>query len=82
MHAAVRPALWVAVFLAAVAAGGGSRRHTAQEASTPLRPNVVYIYADDLVLRQLDAVVTREHRRAHIREWEFVDSRVLPGTQP
>ena len=34
------------------------------------------------LLRRLDAVVAREHRRAHIREWEFVDSRVPPGTQP
>jgi hypothetical protein len=48
MHAAVRPAYWVAVFLAVAAAGGSPGRHTAQDASTPLRPNVVYIYADDL----------------------------------
>jgi arylsulfatase A len=34
------------------------------------------------VLRELDAIVTREHRRAHIREWEFVDSRLPPGTEP
>jgi arylsulfatase A len=34
------------------------------------------------VLRRLEAVVTREHRRAHIREWEFLDSRVPPGTRP
>ena len=82
MHAAVRPAYWVAVFLAAAAAGGSPGRHAAQDTSTSSRPNVVNIYADDLVLRRLDAVVTREHRRVHIREWEFVDSRVPPGTQP
>ena len=34
------------------------------------------------VLRQLDAIAAREHRRAHIREWEFVDSRLPPGTEP
>jgi arylsulfatase A len=31
------------------------------------------------VLRTLDAIVSREHRRAHIREWEFIDSRVPPA---
>jgi arylsulfatase A len=29
-------------------------------------------------LRELDAIVSREHRRSHIREWEFVDSRIPP----
>jgi arylsulfatase A len=34
------------------------------------------------LVRELDRIVEREHRRAHIREWEFVDSRMPPGTQP
>jgi arylsulfatase A-like enzyme len=31
------------------------------------------------ILRELDAIVNREHRRAHIREWEFIDNRVPEG---
>ncbi|MGH9372305.1 MAG: arylsulfatase [Vicinamibacterales bacterium] len=31
------------------------------------------------ILRRLDAIVAREHRRAHIREWEFIDSRMPPS---
>ena len=30
------------------------------------------------LLRELDAIVKREHRRAHTREWEFIDNRVPP----
>ena len=33
------------------------------------------------ILKQLDVIVAREHRHAHIREWEFVDSRVPEGTR-
>ena len=33
------------------------------------------------VLRQLDGIVKREHRRAHIQEWEFLDNR-LPRRAP
>jgi arylsulfatase A-like enzyme len=31
------------------------------------------------ILRELDAIVNREHRRAHTREWEFIDNRVPEG---
>lgn len=33
------------------------------------------------ILRELDAIVKREHRRSHIRDWEFIDSRMPPGTK-
>lgn len=34
------------------------------------------------VLARMDAVVTREHRRAHIQEWEFIDSRLPARPKP
>jgi len=30
------------------------------------------------ILQDFDAIVARAHRRAHIREWEFIDNRVPP----
>lgn len=34
------------------------------------------------ILSQLDGIVKREHRRAHIREWEFIDDRIPRTEQP
>jgi arylsulfatase A len=33
------------------------------------------------ILERLDAIVAREHRHPHIREWEFVDSKMPTGTR-
>lgn len=40
------------------------------------KPNIIIAAAHPALMPVLDAIVKKEHRPAHIREWEFLDSKV------